>query len=34
MHPLKQGAFFMPDGAINTGISQEGEERKNEKKIF
>ncbi len=33
MHPFRRGAFFMPDEAINTGISRKGEE-KNEKKIF
>ena len=32
-HPEK-GAFFMPDGAINTGLSQKGEEKGMRKKLF
>lgn len=32
-HPEK-GAFFMPDGAINTGLSQESEEETMRKRFF
>lgn len=28
---IHKGAFFMPDGAVNTGISQKGEDKKHEK---